>query len=239
MLEHMEHGDGGTSARRKRGTRKRRANGRDAGAPPSHAGRIERKVKADHVRLPSFGQHLEKEATAAAHIDHDSLGFRLAQRALHEAKMIAQHDAAVPLLQAIGGGPLGGEPVLARVVITEFEWRGLRKEPDQPALAALDDEKGLLSGGVQPVTGGKQRAGFGFAAGPAGVAGRARQIACSEISRSRIRCRNRSWRICRGLRRCFDWNARLLRSMEGIIGNAQTVPHSNAVAACSFPIGPA
>jgi len=56
-------------------------------------------------------------------------------------QVIAQNETPVPLLQAIGRGSLGYEPVIRRIIAAKLERRRLGIKPDQPALAAFDDQE--------------------------------------------------------------------------------------------------
>ena len=162
--------------------------------------------------------------------------------------MIAQHEAAIALLQMVGSSGVGREPVVGWIVIAKFERRGLRVEANQATLAALDDTECLVGSGIEPIPRVEQDAQFEGSAGGAGVTSggglnggrrdRLRYVDCWEISRSVIRWRNSRRRICGGVRRCRLRNWRRLRSIRGIHGNAVTVPHSSAVAAVSFPRRP-
>jgi len=103
--------------------------------------------------------------------------------------MIAQHEAAIALLQPVRRGGLGDEPVAWRIVFAQLDRGRLRKQADQPALGAFNDLEMLGGGAVQPVGGGKQRADLIVAAR------RTIYVACSEISFSEMRCRRSSARI--------------------------------------------
>jgi len=83
--------------------------------------------------------------------------------------MIAQHEAAVNLLQAVGGIGIGGIPVAGRIIIAQFQWMRLRIEPYQAAVAALDDAKNFVSGAIQAVSAGKEQARFAMSAGRARI----------------------------------------------------------------------
>ncbi|HUA83460.1 MAG TPA: hypothetical protein VMB85_06335 [Bryobacteraceae bacterium] len=81
--------------------------------------------------------------------------------------MIAQNQAAIPLLQAIGRRGFRREPVIGRIIVAQLERRRLRIEPDQPAIAAFDDLENLAGGVIQAIGGGKQGSRSGVAAGRA------------------------------------------------------------------------
>lgn len=241
MFEDVKHRHGGTTAGCQGSFRQCCADGGDTGPAPGDIGRIERKVQADDILCSSLGQHLKEQSAAAADVQHEARFFRFAQRALDETKMIAQYEAAVNLFQAIGGVGVGGVPIAGRIIIAQFQRMRLRIEADQPAVAALDDAENLVRGSVQPVGAGKQQAGFAVAAGGAGIGrgdGTRSYVAFSESSRRGIRYRNNRRRTCFGLRRCLDRNALRLRSIDGIIGNADSVPLISAMAAVSLPRGP-
>jgi len=113
----------------------------------------------------------------------------------------------------------------------------LRIQPDQPAVAAFDDAKNSVRRSVKAVGAGEQQTGFAMSARRARVRSRdggTCYVDCSDNSRSGIRYRSRRRRTCFGLSRCLDRNARRLRIIEGINGNADRVPLSSAVAAVSF-----
>ena len=155
--------------------------------------------------------------------------------------MIAEDEAAVHLFENVGGVGIGGVPVAGRIIIAEFQRMRLRIEADQAAVAAFDDAEDLGGGPVEAVGAGKQEAGFAMAAGGTRVGRGDRTgsyVAFSDSSRRGIRYRNRRRRTCFGLRRCLDRNALRLRIIDGIIGNADSVPLISAMAAVSLPRGP-
>jgi len=88
--------------------------------------------------------------------------------ALDKVEMVAHDEAAVGLLEAIGGGGFGDEPIITRVVIAELGRSGLGMEADEAATAALDDLENFRGGAVQAIGSGEQDADFGRAAGGTG-----------------------------------------------------------------------
>jgi hypothetical protein len=68
-------------------------------------------------------------------------------------QMIAQHEAAIALLQVVRGGGIGSEPVVGWIVVAKFEGRGLRVEADEAALTAFDDAEDFVGGGVEAIAG--------------------------------------------------------------------------------------
>ncbi len=183
MLQDVEHGDGRATGRGQRGARESRADGRNSGATPGDIGRFKRKVEAGDARAGALLEHLEKEATAAADIQNQTRFLRLADGALDEMEMLAHSDPAVDLLQAIGGGGFGNEPIIPRVVLAELDGRGLGMKADESAVAAFDDLENLRSGAVQAVGCGEQDAADAGAASGTGIA----YAACSDNSLSLIR----------------------------------------------------
>jgi hypothetical protein len=128
-------------------------------------GRFEREIQADHGPAETLLEHLEKQAAAATDVQNgsDFLGFM--NGALDKVELVAEDEAAVGLLQAVGGGAFGDEPIIARVVIAELGRSGLGMEADETALTALNDLENFGSGAIQPVRGGEQDADGGRAAG--------------------------------------------------------------------------
>jgi hypothetical protein len=110
--------------------------------------------------------------------------FRIAESAFDETQMIAQNKAAIPLLQAVGRGGFRNEPVIGRIIIAQLQRRGLGMKPDQAAFAAFDDLERFCGGVIQAISGRKERASLGTAAGRTLVP---IQLDCSEISWSEIR----------------------------------------------------
>ena len=141
MLEDVEHRHGGAASGSEGRSGKRRADRGDSGAAPGDVGGVERKIEAGHAHVAALGEHLKKQAAAAADVENQALFFRFGERPLDEMEMIAQNEAAIPLLQTIGGVGFGNEPVVGRIIIAQLQRRGLRMEADQPAVAALDDVK--------------------------------------------------------------------------------------------------
>ena len=162
--------------------------------------------------------------------------------------MIAQHETPVGLFQPLRRGLVRDVPIIGRIVIAKLKRRRLRVEPDQPALLALNDVKELIRCPVKPVRRPKQ---FDVSSRATSRTSRTLysllerglvrcgfQAEFSESSLSEIRCWSNSWRIWRGVSRRFERNAFLLRHILGIMGNADKVPRSSAVAAVSFPVKP-
>jgi hypothetical protein len=78
--------------------------------------------------------------------------------------MIAHDEAAIELFEAVGGGGFGNKPIARRVVIAELGWSGLGMEPDEAAVAALDDLENFRGGAIEPVGSGEENADLGVAA---------------------------------------------------------------------------
>ncbi len=57
----------------KRRAGKRRADGGNAGAPPGDVRGVERKIEADHAHVAALGEHLKKQAAAAADVENQAL----------------------------------------------------------------------------------------------------------------------------------------------------------------------
>jgi hypothetical protein len=234
MLQHVIHRNHRAALIRQRRAGKRRANRRHAPAAPRGMRGIEREVEARNANFPALGKHLQKQAAAAADVEHQTLFFGFGERPLGETQMIAQNETAIPLFQPIGRAGFRREPVIRRIVLAQLNRRGLWIEPDQAAVAALHDLKRFSGSPVEAVRGRKQPPGFRQPARRA-----RRQADCSDSSLSVILWRSNSFRISPGLNLCLGRKARRLRSMEGISGIAASVPRATAVAALSLPIGPA
>jgi hypothetical protein len=165
MFEDVKHRYGGATFGGERSLGQRRADGGNSGPAPGDVGGIERKIEADDIPDASLSEHLKEQAAAASYVEYESCFLRLAQRSLDEAKMIAQHEAAVDLFQPIGRIGVGDVPVARRIIISQLQRMRLRIEPDQAAVAAFDDAENFVGGPVQAVGAGKQQAGFAMAAG--------------------------------------------------------------------------
>ena len=131
-------------------------------------GRFEREIQADHGRAETLLEHLEKEATAATDVQNDSGFPGFMDGALDKVEMVAHDEAAVGLLEAVGGGGFGDEPIIARVVIAELGRSGLGMEADEAATAALDDLENFRGGAIQAIGSGEQDTDLGVAAGGTG-----------------------------------------------------------------------
>jgi len=130
MFEDVKHRHGGAAPGSEGGTRKRRAYGRDSGAAPGDIRGVERKIEAGDAHFAALGEHLKKQAAAAPDVQHETLFFRLGECALDEMEMIAQDEAAIPLLQSIGGVGFGDKPVMGRVIVAQLQGRRLRVQTD-------------------------------------------------------------------------------------------------------------
>ena len=131
--------------------------------------RIQRKIETRDTAFGALGQHLEEQAAAASDVQQQALLVRFTQRALDETQVIAQHEAAIALLQMVGSGGVRSEPIVGWIVVSKFERRGLRIQSNQTALAALDDPENLVGSCVEPIPGVEQDTQFKCAAGGAGV----------------------------------------------------------------------
>jgi hypothetical protein len=83
--------------------------------------------------------------------------------------MVAEDEAAVNLLQTVGGVGVRGVPVTGRIVIAQLQRMRLRIETDEATVAAFDDAEDFVGGSVEAVGAGKKQAGIAMAAGRAGV----------------------------------------------------------------------
>lgn len=187
MFEHVKHGDGGAAGGGNGGSRERCTEGRHAGAAPRHVGRLKRKIEADDGHpCAAFGtrpgaragthpgalpQHLEEQSAAAPDVQDQTFFFRLPDGALDEAEVIAQHEAAVGLLQPARRGGFRDEPIIRRIVVPQLQRRRLRVQTDKAAVAALDDLENFAGGAIETVGGGEQDARGFVAAGGAEVDG--------------------------------------------------------------------
>jgi hypothetical protein len=169
MFEDVKHGHGGATGGRERSSGQRRADGWNSGPAPGYVSGIERKIEADDVFCSAFGEHLKEEAASAADVEHQARFFRFAQGALHETKMVAQDEAAVNLLENVGGVGVRGVPVTGRIIIAQLQRMRLRIEPDEAAVAAFDDAENFVRRSVEAVGAGKKQAGIAMAAGGARV----------------------------------------------------------------------
>ena len=173
MFQHVKHGDGGATGRGGKGRRESVA--QTAGTPARLQATLaasKRKIEAGYVfALPRSDSICRNKPASAADVQNHAFLFRIAQRPLDEMQVIAHHESAIPLLQPVGRRSFGNEPIVGRVVVAQLDGRGLRRQADQAALAALDDLEDLGGGAVQAVRGGKQNAGLGGVAGGARFAG--------------------------------------------------------------------
>ena len=128
---------------------------------------------------PALAQQPEEEAAAAADVEDESLLLAFTDGSLDEANVVAEDDSAVGFFQARGGGALGREPVLLRIVFAQLLGRGARRQAEQSAMEAFDDEESFRSGVVEPVGGGKDGARAGALARRAGVGLEGRVYAAS------------------------------------------------------------
>ena len=242
MLQDVEHGDCGATARREGRLRKVSAHRWNASTPPGRMGRVHREIETRHgtgaLDRTALGEHLQEQAASAACIGDNSLGLGFAQGSLHKMQVIAQHKPAIPLLHAVDCSRFWDIPVVGRVILLELFRRGLGVQTNQAAGRALDDLKHSVGGAVEPVGGGKQFADFGVSAANANLFGGMVQLADSESSRRPIRFAISSWRICRPVNLRFSRRARRLRSVAGIRGKASAIPRRSARAAVSFPLIP-
>src|ERR1700689_2680673 len=84
-------------------------------------------------------------------------------------QMIAQHEAAIALLQASSSVAFRNEPIARRIVITKLQRSGLRIQSNQAAGAGLGDAKNLRGRAIQAIGRGKQNADFMCSAGGTGI----------------------------------------------------------------------
>ncbi len=75
--------------------------------------------------------------------------------------MVAHHEAAIAMFQAVGSGCLRNEPITGRIVVAQLERRRLRVQANQTAIAAFDDLENFVGGAIQAVGCGKQHARIG------------------------------------------------------------------------------
>jgi hypothetical protein len=150
-------------------------------------------------------------------------------------QVIAQHEPAIPLFQAVDGSRFRHIPVIARIILLKLVGRRLRMQADQAAGRALDDLKNAVGGAVEPVGSREQFADFGVSTRRTNFFRWMIQLADSESSRRPIRFASSSRRICRLVNLRFPRSARRLRRVAGIRGTACAIPRRSARAAVNFP----
>ena len=98
MLQHVEHGDAGEASGAQRRTFQIARHRRHLLMLPGDRRRLARKVQPHHAKA-ALAHHAQKQSAAAAHVEQRPARARTAQRPLHEAHVIAQHQAPVRLFQ--------------------------------------------------------------------------------------------------------------------------------------------
>ena len=101
----------------------------NARAPPGRMGRIHGEIETRHgtraLHRAALGEHLQEQAAAAAGVGDDALGLGFAQGSLDEMQMIAQNEAAIPLLHPVDRGRFRHIPVVGRIILLELFGCGL------------------------------------------------------------------------------------------------------------------
>ena len=118
MFEHVKHRDGGAARRAPAALWKasRRSPERRRGAR-RHSPRRAKNRGPTTFFTPRSASICRNSPPPHPTSSTSACFFRFAQRALDETQMIAQHEAAVDLLQAVRGIGVGGVPVVRRIVI--------------------------------------------------------------------------------------------------------------------------